>query len=63
MANGSLALDAAVEALNLKTRSNGVTPRSYMSSASCIVRNGCIPKFVDVNINTQNIDPLNILNL
>ena len=33
-----------------------------MSSASCIVRNGCIPKFADVNINTQNIDPSNILN-
>ena len=63
VANGSLALDGAVEALNLKKNDQIiVTPRSYMSSASCIVRNGCIPKFVDVNINTQNIDPLNILN-
>jgi len=63
VSNGSLALDAAVEALNLKKNDQIiVTPRSYMSSASCIVRNGCIPKFVDVNINTQNIDPSNILN-
>jgi len=63
VSNGSLALDAAVEALNLKQNDQIiVTPRSYMSSASCIVRNGCIPKFVDVNLNTQNIDPSNILN-
>lgn len=63
VSNGSLALDAAVEALNLKKNDEIiVTPRSYMSSASCIVRNGCIPKFVDVNIDTQNIDPINILN-
>ena len=41
VANGSLALDAAVQSLNLKNNDEIlVTPRSYMSSASCIVKAG-----------------------
>ena len=56
--NGSLALDAAIEALEFTPSDEIlVTPRSYMSSASCIIRSGQKAKFVDVDLNSQNIDP------
>ncbi len=62
VANGSLALDAAIECLNLDYGDEViVTPRSYMSSASCIVRAGCVAKFVDVELNSQNINAQEIL--
>lgn len=61
IANGSLALDAAIEALEFNYDDEIlVTPRSYMSSASCIIRSGQKAKFVDVDLNSQNIDPKKI---
>ena len=57
-----MALDAAIECLNLDYGDEViVTPRSYMSSASCIVRAGCVAKFVDVELNSQNINAQEIL--
>lgn len=62
VANGSIALDIALDTLNIK---NGdeviVTPRSYVASASCIVKAGAKPIFVDVDSNSQNITAENIL--
>ncbi len=62
VANGSLALDAAVQSLNLKNNDEIlVTPRSYMSSASCIVKAGYKAVFVDVDLDSQNINPNEII--
>lgn len=56
VANGSLALDAAVNVLNLKKNDEViVTPRSYVSSASCVQKTSAKIRFVDVDLNTQNI--------
>ncbi len=57
VANGSLALDAAINSLSLKKNDEVlVTPRSYISTASCIQKTEAKIKFVDVDLNTQNID-------
>jgi len=57
MCNGSVALDCAVKALNLKKNSEViVTSRSYISSASCVINNDLVPVFSDIDINTQNIE-------
>ena len=56
VANGSLALDAAVNVLNLKRKDEVlVTPRSYVSTASCLQNTKAKIKFVDIDLNTQNI--------
>ena len=56
VANGSVALDAAVNVLNLNKNSEVlVTPRSYVSTASCLQNTQAKIKFVDVDLNTQNI--------
>ncbi len=58
IANGSLALDCAVRALNIKKGDEViVTPRSYISSVSCVINQSAKPIFVDININSHNIDP------
>jgi dTDP-4-amino-4,6-dideoxygalactose transaminase len=52
LSNGSVALELALRALNLK---NGdeviVTPRSFIISASCVLNVGLKPVFADVNYN------------
>ena len=56
LANGSVALDAAVNVLNLKKNDEVlVTPRSYVSTASCLLKTPAKIKFVDVDLNSQNI--------
>ena len=56
LANGSVALDAAVNILNLKKNDEVlVTPRSYVSTASCLLSTPAKIKFVDVDFNSQNI--------
>ncbi len=58
LANGSLALDMALAALDI---GNGdeviVTPRSFVASAACVTLRGAIPVFVDVDPVSQNITP------
>ncbi len=56
LANGSLALDLALMALNIEKGDEViVTPRSFVASASCVALRGAIPVFVDVDLITQNI--------
>ena len=56
ISNGTAGLYLAVKSLNLKMGSEIiVTPRSYYASASCIFMNNCIPKFADIDLNSQNI--------
>ena len=56
VSNGTLGLELALAALELNNNDEVlVTPRSYYSSASCIIRNNLKPVFVDIDLNTQNI--------
>lgn len=55
--SGSVALDAAIRSLNLKPNSEViVTPRSYISSATCVLNNDLKPIFSDISFETQNIE-------
>lgn len=53
--NGTIALQLAIKALNLKGEII-TTPFSFIATTSSIVWEGCIPKFVDIDPNTLNID-------
>ena len=56
MANGTVALDASLRALNLLPGDEViVTSRTFFASASAIVNIGAIPVFADVDARTQNI--------
>lgn len=56
LANGTLALDLALIALNIREGDEViVTPRSFIASVSSIVTIGAIPVFADVDPNTQNL--------
>jgi dTDP-4-amino-4,6-dideoxygalactose transaminase len=56
LANGTLALDLALKALNIGSGDDViVTPRSYIASASCVVIAGARPVFADVDPDSQNI--------
>jgi dTDP-4-amino-4,6-dideoxygalactose transaminase len=58
VANGSNALELAWRALGIKFGDEViVTCRSFIASASSIIICGGIPVFVDVDENTQNLDP------
>lgn len=62
LANGTLALDAALKALGVGPGDEViVTPRTFIASVSCVVNAGAIPVFADVdpdsgNISAQTID-------
>lgn len=56
LANGTLALDLALKALNIGSGDEViVTPRSFIASVSCVVNAGAIPVFADVDPNTGNL--------
>lgn len=56
LANGTLALEAALRALNLADGDEIiVSPRSFFASASSVVAVGATPVFADVDYNTQAI--------
>lgn len=57
--NGTIALQIAIKALNLKGEII-TTPFSYVATTSSIVWEGCKPVFVDIDLNTLNIDPSKI---
>jgi len=58
LANGTLALDVALNALNISTECEViVTSRTFIASVSSIVNAGATPVFVDVDQSTQNITP------
>lgn len=56
MANGTVALDVALQALGIGAGDEVVvTPRTFLASASCIVNAGAIPVFADIDRDSQNI--------
>ena len=58
LANGTLALDAALKALAIGPGDEVVvTPRSFIASASCVVNTGATPVFADVDRDSGNITP------
>ncbi len=61
LSNGTVALELALTALKINKGDEViVTSRSYIASASSIVNVGAKPIFVDIDLNSQNICPLNI---
>ena len=57
--NGTIALQIAIKALNLKGEII-TTPFSYVATTSTIVWEGCSPVFVDIDPKSFNIDPAKI---
>jgi dTDP-4-amino-4,6-dideoxygalactose transaminase len=56
VANGSVGLDLAVAALNLPEGSEViVTPRSYITSVTCVIKNRLKPIFADVDLYSHNL--------
>lgn len=56
LANGTVALELALEACGIGEEDDViVTPRSFIASASCVVRRGGRPVFADVSPDSQNI--------
>ncbi|MCD6064244.1 MAG: DegT/DnrJ/EryC1/StrS family aminotransferase [Flavipsychrobacter sp.] len=59
LSNGTIALQIAIKALDLKGEII-TTPFSYVATTSSIVWEGCKPVFVDIDKSTLNIDPSKI---
>src|ERR1043165_7196602 len=57
--NGTIALQIAIKALGLAGEVI-TTPFSYVATTSCIVWENCKPVFVDIDVNSLNIDPAKI---
>src|SRR5690242_12928029 len=58
LANGTLALDVALKALNIGPGDEVVvTPRTFIASISCVVNAGATPVFADVEEDSGNISP------
>lgn len=61
VANGTLALDLALRALNVGPGDEVVvTPRTFIASISTVVNAGAIPVFADVDRDSGNISPASI---
>lgn len=61
LSNGTIAIDAALKALEIGSGDEViVTSRTFIASASSIVNANAKPIFVDVDENSQNIDPIQI---
>lgn len=57
LANGTLALDVALNALGVGAGDEVVvTPRTFIASISCVVNAGATPVFADVDRDSQNIE-------
>lgn len=64
VSNGTVGLEAAIYALNLKKKSEViVTPRSFIASASAVLKMGHTPVFSDIDIISQNIELEQIKNV
>jgi len=56
LANGTLALDIALRALNIGPGDEVVvTPRTFIASISCVVNAGAVPVFADVEADSGNL--------
>lgn len=62
LGNGTIALQIAIRALNLRGEII-TTPFSYVATTSSIVWEHCTPVMADISPETLNIDPSNIENL
>jgi len=61
VANGTAALHLAVASLQIEKGSEGITtPNTFAASANCMLYNGLVPRFADIDPSTYNIDPKNI---
>lgn len=61
LANGTLALDVALKALNISSGDEViVTPRTFIASVSSVVNAGAKPVFADVDRESGNITPVTI---
>ena len=61
LANGTLALDLALKALNIGPGDEVVvTPRTFIASISCVVNAGAVPVFADVEPDSGNISAATI---
>ena len=61
LSNGTLALELALEATEIGQGDDViVTPRTFIASASCAIRQGARPVFADVSLDSQNITPKSI---
>jgi dTDP-4-amino-4,6-dideoxygalactose transaminase len=57
ISNASVGLEIALKALNIKPGDVVLIPsKSYFSTAGAVVNVGAVPKFLDVNINTQGLE-------
>lgn len=57
LANGTLALDVALQALDISDGDEViVTPRTFIASVSSVVNAGATPVFADIDADTQNIE-------
>lgn len=64
VANGTAALHLAVASLQIGKGSEGITsPNTFAASANCMIYNGLVPRFADIDPRTYNIDPKNIPSL
>ena len=58
VANGTAGLHLAVAALKLERGSEGITsPNTFAASANCMLYNGLVPRFADIDPITYNLDP------
>ena len=58
LANGTLALEGALRALNIRAGDEVVvSPRTFIASVSCVVNIGATPVFADVDPHSGNISP------
>ena len=56
LANGTLALDVALKALNIGPGDEVVvTPRTFIASVSCVINAGAVPVFADVDVESGNL--------
>ncbi|MCL2523726.1 MAG: DegT/DnrJ/EryC1/StrS aminotransferase family protein [Betaproteobacteria bacterium] len=62
LANGTVALDVALKALNIGPGDEVVvTPRTFIASVSCVVNAGAIPVFADVEEDSGNLSAATIV--
>ena len=59
LTNGTIALQMAIKALELKGEII-TTPFSFVATTSSVLWEGCTPVFADIEVDTLNIDPIKI---
>ncbi len=61
VANGTVALELALHALDLPAGSEVIVPsRTFLATASAVVRQGCRPVFADIDANSGNLSAATI---